>query len=188
MSSKLGAIVFAGLLVAASAASAQVPRQGPPGDSVAARRRAALENQVRQRIAAVVKERLQLSDAQAQQLQEAEGRFELRRRDLLQREMRVRRDLRQQLSPGVAADQQRVASLLDQIMAVHRERVAITEQEQRDLARFLTPVQRAKYLGLQGELRSRIEGMRERGEAMRQRGAVRPRPQQRAPGRQPPRP
>jgi hypothetical protein len=184
MSSKLGAIAFAGLLFAASAASAQVPRQGPPGDSVAVRRRAALENQVRQRIAAVVKERLQLSDAQAQQLQEAEGRFELRRRDLMQREMRLRRDLRQQLSPGVAADEQRVASLLDQMMAVFRERAAMTEQEQRDLARFLTPVQRAKYLGLQGELRSRIEGMRERGEAMRQRGGVRPRPQ-RPPGRQP---
>jgi protein CpxP len=127
----------------------------------------------------VVKERLDLTDAQAQQLQEAEGRSELRRRDLLQRETRLRRDLRQQLSPGVAANQQRVASLLDQIMAVHRERVAITEQEQRDLARFLTPVQRAKYLGLQGELRSRIEGMH-------QRGAVR-RPQ-RGPGRPPPRP
>jgi hypothetical protein len=99
----------------------------------------------------------------------------------MQREMRLRRDLRQQLSPGVAADQQRVASLLDQIMAVHRERVAITEQEQRDLARFLTPVQRAKYLGLQSELRSRIEGMSQRGEAMRRRGGARP------PGR-PPRP
>ncbi len=184
MSKLLVAIVSAGLLCAAPA-SAQVARRGPPGDSVAAQRRAVLERQVRQRIAAVVKERLQLSDAQARQLQETEGRFELRRRDLLQREMRLRRDLRQQLAPGVAADQQRVASLLDQIMAVHRERVAITEQEQRDLARFLTPVQRAKYLGLQGELRSRIEGMRRRGAARGQRGGARP--PQRVPGR-PPRP
>ena len=167
----IGVIAFVALFVASAAASAQ---QGQPRDSVAAQRRAVLEAQVRQRIAAMVKERLQLTDAQAQQLQEAEQRFELRRRDLVQREMRLRRDLRQQLSPGVAADQQRVASLLDQIMAVHRDRVAMTEQEQRDLARFLTPVQRAKYLGLQGELRSRIEGMRQRGAAMRQRGGVRP--------------
>lgn len=165
MSSKVGALAFAALLVAVAGADAQAQRQGPPRDSVAAQRRAVLERQVRRRIAAVVKERLDLTDAQAQQLQEAEGRSELRRRDLMQREMRLRRDLRQQLAPGVAADQQRVASLLDQIMAVHRERVTITEQEQRDLARFLTPVQRAKYLGLQGELRSRIEGMRRRGGA-----------------------
>ena len=178
---KAGVMVFAALLVAGSAADAQGRRQAQPLDTVAAQRRAELERQVRTRIAAVVKERLDLTDAQAQQLQEVEGRSEQRRRDLMQREMRLRRDLRQQLSPGVAADQQRVASLLDQIMAVHRERVAITEQEQRELARFLTPVQRAKYLGLQGELRNRIEGMRQRGEAMRRRGAVRP------PGR-PPRP
>ncbi|MGK2935573.1 MAG: hypothetical protein ACSLFE_10080 [Gemmatimonadaceae bacterium] len=183
MSFKVGAMVVAALLVAGSGADAQEQRQGQPRDSVAAQRRAQLERQVRQRIATVVKERLDLTDAQAVQLQEAEGRSELRRRDLLQREMRLRRDLRQQLSPGVVADQQRVASLLDQIMAVHRERVAITEQEQRDLARFLTPVQRAKYLGLQGELRSRIEGMSQRGEAMRRRGAVRP--PMREPGRPP---
>jgi periplasmic protein CpxP/Spy len=179
---KISVIAFAAMFVASTAVSGQ---QGPPRDSVAAQRRAALEGQLRQRIAAVVKERLQLSDAQAQQLQDAERRFELRRRDLMQREMRLRRDLRQQLSPGVAADQQRVASLLDQIMAVHRDRVTMTEQEQRDLARFLTPVQRARYLGLQGELRDRIEGMRRRGAARGQRGVARP--PQRVPGR-PPRP
>lgn len=176
MSSRIGAMVVAALLVAGSGAEAQ--RQEQPRDSVAAQRRAELERRVRQRIATVVKERLDLTGAQAQQLQEAEGRSEQRRRDLMQREMRLRRDLRQQLSPGVAADQQRVASLLDQIMAVHRERVAITEEEQRDLARFLTPVQRAKYLGLQGELRRRIEGMRRRDGV---------RPPQRRPDR-PPRP
>lgn len=161
MSSKVAAMVFAALLVAG--ADVQAQRQGPPRDSVAAQRRAELERRVRRRIAAVVKERLELTEAQAHQLQEAEERSELRRRELMQREMRLRRELRQQLSPGVTADQQRVASLLDQIMAVHRERVTITEEEQRDLARFLTPVQRAKYLGLQGELRNRIEGMRQRG-------------------------
>lgn len=177
---KIGVIAFVTMIVASTAVSAQ---QEPPRDSVAAQRRAAIEGQVRQRIAAMVKERLQLTDAQAQQLQDAESRFELRRRDLMQREEGLRRDLRQQLSPGVAADQQRVASLLDQIMAVHRDRVTMTEQEQRDLARFLTPVQRAKYLGLQGELRKRIEGMRRRGDAMRQRGGVRP--PQRGPGRSP---
>lgn len=171
---KIGVIALVALFVASTAASSQ---EGPPRDSVAAQRRAVLEAQVRQRIAAMVKERLQLTDAQAQQLQEAEQRFELRRRDLRQREVRLRRDLRQQLSPGVAADQQRVESLLDQIMAVHRDRVTMTEQEQRDLARFLTPVQRAKYLGLQGELRNRIEGMRRRGGVRPpQRGPRRPRP------------
>ncbi len=158
MISKLAAVGIATFLFATNSASAQA-RQGQPRDSAGTQRRAALEGQVRQRIAVMVKQRLQLSDAQAQQLQETEGRFELRRRDLMQREQRLRQDLRQQLTPGVAADQQRVASLLDQIMAVHRERVTSMEQEQRDLARFLTPIQRAKYLGLQTQLRSRIEGL-----------------------------
>ena len=172
--------VLAGIMmVTAAGVDAQAPR-GRSRDSVAVQRRAALENQVRQRIAAVVKERLQLNDAQARQLQEASARFEMRRRELLQREQRLRRDLRQQLAPGVAADQQRVASLLDQILAVHRERVTVTEQEQRDLARFLTPVQRAKYLGLQTELRSRIDGMRQG------RRGGRPGAAQRPPGRRVP--
>ncbi len=166
MLSKIVVLAFAASIVAAPVASAQAQR-GQPRDSAAAQRRVVLERQVRQRIAVMVKERLQLTDAQAQQLQETEGRFELRRRDLVQREQRLRRDLRQQLAPGVAADQQRVASLLDQIMAVHRERVTTTEQEQRELARFLTPVQRAKYLGLQAQFRSRIEGMRQRGRGAR---------------------
>lgn len=178
---KIGAVAFAGFLAVGTVASAQAP-QGQVRDSAAVQRRAALERQVRQRIGVMVKERLQLSDAQAQQLQEAEGRFDLRRRDLMQREQRLRRDLRQQLAPGVAGDQQRVASLLDQIMAVHRERVTNMEQEQRDLARFLTPVQRAKYLGLQGQLRSRIEGLRQGGRRPAGQG-------QRAPARRPsPRP
>ena len=182
MISKLAAVGIATLLFATNSASAQA-RQGQPRDSAGTQRRAALEGQVRQRIAVMVKQRLQLSDAQAQQLQETEGRFELRRRDLMQREQGLRQDLRQQLTPGVAADEQRVASLLDQIMAVHRERVTMTEQEQRDLARFLTPIQRAKYLGLQGELRNRIEGMRQGGRAGRpgRAGAG-----QRPPGRRPP--
>lgn len=178
MTSKIGAIAFAGLFAAASVSSAQTP-QGER-DSAAMQRRAALESQVRQRIAAMVKQQLQLTDAQAQQLQETEGRLELRRRELMQRERRLRTDLRQQLMPGVAADQQRVAALLDQIMAVHRERVTNMEQEQRELARFLTPVQRAKYLGLQTQLRSRIEGMRQ--------GRGRQGQPQRAPMRRPPRP
>lgn len=174
----VGTVAFIGLVIIAGAVPAQSQQVRP--DSSAVQRRAGLERQVRQRIAVMVKERLQLTDAHAQQLQETEGRFDLRRRDLMQREQRLRRDLRQQLSPGVAADQQRVGSLLDQIMAVHRERVTITEQEQRDLARFLTPIQRAKYLGLQAELRNRIERMRQGG-----RGA-RPGAAQRAPGRRPP--
>ena len=169
-------VVGVGLLLASTSALAQNPR-GQQGDSGETRRRA-LEGQVRQRIAVMVKERLQLTDAQAQQLQETDTRLEQRRRDLMQREQRLRRDLRQQLVPGVAADQQRVASLLDQVMAVHRERVTLIEQEQRELARFLTPIQRAKYLGLQAELRNRIEGMRQGrpGRAQRPQRGRPPRP------------
>ncbi len=180
MISKIAAVGIIALLFATNSAAAQAG-QGQPRDSAGLQRRAALEGQVRQRIAVMVKQRLELSDAQAQQLQETEGRFELRRRDLMQREQRLRQNLRQQLTAGIEADQQRVASLLDQIMAAHRERVTMTEQEQRDLAWFLTPVQRAKYLGLQGELRNRIEGMHQRGRPGRAGAGQRPS------GRRPPR-
>jgi hypothetical protein len=44
-----------------------------------------------------------------------------------------------------------------------RERIDLTEAEQRDLAKFLTPVQRARYLGVQEQMRRQMDQMRARG-------------------------
>jgi Spy/CpxP family protein refolding chaperone len=127
---------------------------------VAAANRAEMERRFRARLAQVVRTRLQLTDVQARQLAEVDQRLEPERRRLMLREHEVHRQLRQQLSAGDTANQQVVARLLDEMLAIHRDRGELIAREQRELARFLTPVQRAKYVGLQAGLRHRVEGMR----------------------------
>ena len=138
---------------------AQVRREGegaqPP--------RAELEQRVRQRFASVLQERLQLSDEQMRQLQASSRRFEGRRRTLLEQERDVRIGLRNELLAEGSANEQRVSRLLDQMIAIQRQRIMLVEEEQRELAGFLTPVQRAKYLALQDQLHRRMEDMRRQG-------------------------
>jgi hypothetical protein len=50
-----------------------------------------------------------------------------------------------------------VSALLDNALRLQKQRIALVEAEQRDLARFLTPVQRAGYLALQAQVRRRAQ-------------------------------
>lgn len=168
------ALAVVGLAVLAPLASplaAQRADGAPPA-------RPQLERQVRQRIARVVQERLALTDAQMQRLEATNRRFEERRRTLLEAEREARRELRAQLEAGDRADQKRVSELLDRLLSCQDQRLALVREEQRELAGYLTPVQRAKYLVLQDQLRRRVEEMR----GQRRGGG----PPRRGPGRPPP--
>ena len=129
----------------------------PPGQ---APRREMLEQRLRERTGDLVKRRLQLSDAQMKQLQAANQQFEQQRGTLLMREREIRRSLRSEILAGDKANQNRVAQLLDQTMQLERRRLDLVQNEQRELAKFLTPVQRAKLFGLQNELRRRAQELR----------------------------
>ena len=123
-------------------------------------RRAQLEQAVRQRVARMLKERVGLSDEQLEQVGELNRRFEERRRVLIEQERDVRIGLRQEVLREDEADQERVARLLDQAIQVQQERLRVLEEEQRELAKFLTPVQRAKYLAVQEQIHRAVEEMR----------------------------
>ena len=122
-------------------------------------RREALENQLRMRTSEVVRRRLELNDDQMARLQAANRQFDEQRRELLQRERQTRQELRRELT-AEKANQSRVSELLDQTFALERQRFELIQSEQRELAKFLTPVQRAKLLGLQGEMRRRAQQLR----------------------------
>lgn len=149
------ALLLASLLAAAPAAG-QAP--GPRGRADTSG--IPLEARVRQRLATVVQARLALTDVQMKQLAAVNSTFEPRRRDLLARERAARVTLRAELGRGSAADQQRVSTALDEVFRVQRERLDVAEQEQRELAKFMQPSQRAGYAALQEHLRRRIEEMR----------------------------
>ena len=146
---------------AAETAAAQAKGERQPAEQGA--RREALERRVRERIAEEVQKRLGLDDAQTQRLGETNRKFEERRRVLLGEERTARMALRAQLIRKDSADQRQVGALVDQLIAVQRRRLDLVEQEQRELAGFLTPVQRATYLSLQDQMRRRMDEMRRGG-------------------------
>jgi Spy/CpxP family protein refolding chaperone len=123
-------------------------------------RRLELEQQLRQRTGQVVRQRLNLNDEQMSKLQSTNRQFEQQRADLLRREREARQALRAQLMSGDTANQAKVSQLLDEQLQLQRQRIDLVQNEQRELGKFLTPVQRAKYLGLQNEIRRRAQALR----------------------------
>lgn len=120
--------------------------------------RPALEQQLRQRMAAVTQQRLALTNAQMAQLEQSNSRFAPQLTQLIANERDTRQQLRLELT-SPTPNQQHVSTLIDQSINLQKQRVALVESEQRDLARFMTPVQRAKYVALQTEFRRRAQEM-----------------------------
>ena len=133
-----------------------------PGPDSAPSRREILEQRVRQRMAVVVKQRLGLNDDQMRRLGEVNRDIEGQRRQLNEQERDLRVGLRGELVRGDSASQDRVARFVDQLIDVQRRRIDLLSREQRALSAFMTPVQRAQYLGIQDQLRRRMEEMRGR--------------------------
>ncbi|HYN81096.1 MAG TPA: hypothetical protein VES88_06305 [Gemmatimonadaceae bacterium] len=146
---------------------ASMPLQGQrTGDSAFRRplgpQREELERRFRERSAEIARRQLQLTDDQMSRLRAVNQQFETQRVSLFAEERRAREALRGELT-SAAPNQQKVAALLDELMGVSRRRFDIQASEQRELAKFLTPVQRAKYFGLQNQLRQRMEQVQKRG-------------------------
>jgi protein CpxP len=162
---RIAVTVTAGMLIAgasdslaAQATSVLVQPQAtqmPPA-------RAELERQFRERTAQVVRRRLELNDDQMTKLRTSNQQFDQQRMALVAEERQTRQSLRAELMAGNGANQQKVNDLLDQLLRLQRRRLDIVDSEQRDLGKFLTPVQRAKYFGLQNQMRKRMQELRDR--------------------------
>jgi hypothetical protein len=137
-----------------------------------------LARQFQLRLAEVVRRRLNLNDAQMQQLGQVNGKYERQRMQLLRRERQARQEMRRQMAFPDSADQRRVSDLINETLRIQRERLDLTEREQQELSQFMTPMQRAMYFGIQDEVRRRMEEMRQQGRpgaAQGRPGALRPR-------------
>lgn len=166
----LGLSILA-LIALPAAAHAQAVTAAPPGN------RAALEQQFRERTAKLTQQRLGLTDSQLGRLEQTNARFAPQLRQLAGQEREIRRQLRQEMMAGNSANQQRVGDLLDGAIRVQKQRISIVESEQKELAGFLTPVQRARYVALQAQFRKRAEELSGQGGRPNQgRGGQRSRP------------
>ncbi|HVZ48337.1 MAG TPA: Spy/CpxP family protein refolding chaperone [Gemmatimonadaceae bacterium] len=134
-------------------------RMGMPPDSTGPGR-AQLEERVRQRFAQRLKTQLGLTDDQMAKVRDINLRYAERRRTLLDQERDVRMSLREAVVAADSTRQGDVAKLLDRMMTSQRQRIDLLEQEQKDLASVLTPLQRATYMGMEEQLRQAVEGMR----------------------------
>jgi protein CpxP len=168
----LAIIAFVAVVPGSPLAAQRVDRL-PARAGAPVQERGGLERQFRERLAEVVRRRLNLNDAQMRQLGQVNDRFERQRMLLLRDERQVRQALRAEVLAGDSANQSRVSDLLDQALKIQQRRLDLTSQEQHDLSAFMTPVQRAMYFGIQDDLRRRMEELRQnRQDRQRRPGAL----------------
>jgi biopolymer transport protein ExbD len=159
MSERKIVLTLLALLLVAAPASAQgggrvrEPRALAPG-------RQQLETRLRQRLWSITKNRVGFTDQQMTRLAQTSRGFDQRRRQLAIEEREQRQLMRREILAGSAADQSQVATALDRVLQIQRERIDLQIQEQRAFAEFMTPVQRARYAALQEQLRRRAERLR----------------------------
>lgn len=134
----------------------QAPRQQPAN-------RAQLEQRVRQALARVAKQRLELTDDQMQQLARVDQDFANRRRELNAQEREIRVALGAAMRDTANPDQPKIASYIDQLIATQHKRIDLVAQQQKALSAFMTPLQRAQYQALQERVRRRLQQMRQGG-------------------------
>jgi hypothetical protein len=137
-----------------AAAPAAVAAQDSLPDPARAER---LRQQVEQRFGERLKEELGLTDEQASKVRVSLAGLAARRRGMEQDERRMRQALAAQLRPGVAANSDSVAKLVD-ALTEHRVAYAQTfRDEMRELSTILNPVQRGQYMMLRDRLMQRAQ-------------------------------
>lgn len=141
-----------GLALAVAPAAGAAGQNPPP-------MREALLRQVVERFIITVSEQAGLDAEQAERFRgDVESSF-AGRREREQRERQVWRALESQMRPGVAADADSVARLLDALVALRNEDHDAFVSEMEGFATYLSPVQRAQVAMAFERLRRNVEDM-----------------------------
>jgi len=149
-----------GATVAVSAGSQALAPQAlaqRPRPLVRKERRAELEEAYRARTEQVLRTQLNLTDDQVVKLRDVTGKLSGRRRDLGRRERDTRAALRLEVARGKDADQSHVSKLMNDAQDLAKQRLELQEEERKEVSKFLSPVQQAKYFGLQSKIRKRAQ-------------------------------
>lgn len=135
-------------------ATAQRPGGPPP--------RGELEAELRRGFARAVRLRVGLSEDQMRRLAPITQRIATERARIQLDEREARMELGRILRDSVPPDSARVEQLLARLLEVQKRRVQVMEQEHKELATIMSPVQRARFLGLQEQMRRQMEERRRR--------------------------
>jgi len=147
---------------AASGQGSDRPAEVVPPQRGAARgqdpNRAGLELQLRQNLARRARIELGLSPEQMVKLADVNRRFGVQQRAVDLRENQMRKALRQALLEAPTAEQDaRVGDLNEQFMQLQRQHLDLIAAEQKELAGFMTNVQRVRFQGLQENFRRQLQ-------------------------------
>lgn len=126
---------------------------------------------IRQRWHEHIVTQLQLNQDQAGKLQATEDKYDGLRQPIQQRQVAIAAQLNQQMQPGVAANNDVVSKLLEEREQNRSKLQDLERQQDQEMAAYLTPVQRVRYLHQRQLFAARIQQMRER----RMEGRPRPR-------------
>lgn len=138
------------------------PQRGGGEGRLNEAQRLQMERRLQDRINQAVRQRLRPTEEQFTKLREVAARMEEERRVLRMDDQTARFAMRQELAAGDKANEAHVAELLDQMQRFERRRFELMEREQKELAKFLTPSQRARYIGLQDQLRMQMQEIQQR--------------------------
>jgi hypothetical protein len=133
----------------------------------APKRAAQLRQMIDQRFGQRLKEDLGLTDEQAARLRGVQASIAEKRRVLQAQEIQLRAALANQLRPGIAANPDSVAKLVTALTAQRMAFAQTFQDEMRELAAFLNPVQRGQYLLLRDRLMMQAEELRREMQAQR---------------------
>ena len=122
---------------------------------------AVLRQQIETRFAQQIQATLGLSDEQTVKLRSTFNTYAPKRRAMEQEERGIKRGLQGQLRPGIAANSDSVGKLVDRLLELKVAYARSFVEEDREMAKFLTPVQRAQYQMLRERLMARIEEVRQ---------------------------
>jgi hypothetical protein len=149
-------------LTSAQQIGARSPVATQPQVDSGAAVRTRLELEIRRRFARMVRMRVGLTDDQVRRLAPVSQRYEQQRRRLQIEERDARQALRGSLRNEQTADPTQVDRHLQKLVEIQKQRAQLLEAEQRDLATIMNPMQRAKYMALQDQIRRQLEQVRQR--------------------------
>jgi hypothetical protein len=116
------------------------------------------------------KQQAGLSEDQFQKFTEMTGRTFSKRTELREQERTLWQALEEQMRPGVAADTDSLTLLMDEIVEVQAQIAEEERENQKELEKFLTPVQRAQLMLSQRRLQLNIEEIMRQRQQERQQG------------------
>ncbi len=110
------------------------------------RQRRQLQQQIIQRLMQNSRDQAGMTDEQYERFRQLAQQHITRGNELRARERELWRALEGQMRPGIAADTDSVETLIQALAVLPIARAEMKQQEQREFAEFLSPVQRAQLL------------------------------------------